>query len=386
MNIEKVSRHSDELRAIRHDLHAHPELLFEEVRTSAIVAAELSRLGFKVTTGLAGTGVIGTLSNGTSRKTVGLRADMDALPITETTGLPYASRNPGKMHACGHDGHTTTLLGAARYLAETRQFDGTVHLIFQPAEEDVSGAKRMIAEGLFTRFPCDAIFAFHNWPGTPVGQVQLKSGAMMAAVDMAKVTVKGVGGHGAVPHRAVDPVVAASAIVMALQTIVSRNIDPGEAAVVTVGAFNAGRFCTIIPDRAVLDIGIRSCKDSVRNQLAQRIPELIRTQAAAFGCTADIEYEFSYPATMNSPEETLFARTVAEEMGAGVVDLDKPFMVSEDFAYMLEHVPGCYFMMGNGDEPHRRMLHDPGYDFNDELLLKGAALWGRLVERFLPRA
>jgi hippurate hydrolase len=209
---------------------------------------------------------------------------------------------------------------------------------------------------------------------------------MMAAVDMAKVTVKGIGGHGAVPHRAIDPVVAASSIVMALQTIVSRNVDPGEAAVVTVGGFNAGKFCTIIPDKAVLDIGIRSCTSQVRQQLARRIPEVIKAQAEAFGCTADVEYEFSYPATINSPAETAFAREVAAEMEYGVVDLDRPFMVSEDFAYMLDEVPGCYFMMGNGDEPHRRMLHDPGYDFNDELLVRGAALWGRLVERYLPRA
>jgi hippurate hydrolase len=386
MITEKIARHGDELCAIRHDLHMNPELRFEEKRTSAVVARELARLGFAVTTGLAGTGVVGTLSNGASRRSIGLRADMDALPISETTGLPYASRSPGKMHACGHDGHTTTLLGAARYLAETRDFEGTVHLIFQPAEEDVSGAKRMIEEGLFHRFSCDAVFAFHNWPGAAAGQVQLKSGAMMAAVDTAKVTVKGVGGHGAVPHRAVDPVVAGSAIVMALQTIVSRNVDPGEAAVITVGAFNAGSLSTIIPEMAVLDIGIRSCSQRVRDQLARRIPDLIATQAAAFGCTAELEYELGYPVTVNSPAETAFMRDVALGMEPGVVDLEKPFMISEDFSYMLERVPGCYFMMGKGDEPDRKMLHDPGYDFNDELLVKGTALWGRLVEQFLPRA
>src|SRR3954468_11764153 len=208
MTLNTIARHAEELTAIRHDLHMHPELLFQEVRTSEIVARELTRLGYSVTRGLAGTGVVGTLSNGTSRRSLGLRADMDALPITETTGLPYASRVPGKMHACGHDGHTTTLLGAARYLAETRKFDGTVHLIFQPAEEDVSGAKRMIEEGLFRCFPCDAVFAFHNWPGAPIGQVQLKPGAMMASVDIATVAIRGVGGHGAVPNRAIDPVVA----------------------------------------------------------------------------------------------------------------------------------------------------------------------------------
>jgi hippurate hydrolase len=243
----------------------------------------------------------------------------------------------------------------------------------------------MIAEGLFERFPCNAVFAFHNWPGAPLGEFQVRPGAMMAAVDGARITVKGAGGHGAVPHRAADPVVAASAIVMALQSIVSRNVDPGEAAVITVGAFNAGSIATIIPERAQLDVSIRSCSPEVREQLGRRIPELVKAQAEAFGCGADIEYERSYPATINSPDETAFARAVAGEMNTGVVDLDKPFMVSEDFAYMLEKVPGCYFMMGNGDEPNRRMLHDAGYDFNDGLLVKGAALWGRLTERFLAK-
>ncbi|MFL5258182.1 MAG: M20 aminoacylase family protein [Hyphomicrobiales bacterium] len=383
MNIDIIARHADELTAIRRDLHMHPELLFEEVRTSEIVARELTKLGYSVTRGLAGTGVVGTLSNGTSRRSIGLRADMDALPLTETTGLPYASRTPGKMHACGHDGHTTTLLGAARHLAESRNFDGTVHLIFQPAEEDVSGAKRMIEDGLFERFPCDAVFAFHNWPGAPVGQVQLKPGAIMASVDLARVAIKGIGGHGAVPHRAVDPVIAGAAVVMALQTIVSRNIDPGEAAVITVGAFNAGNSSTIIPQTAHLDVGIRSCSKAVRDELARRIPALIENQCAAFGCTADVDYEFSYPPTINSAAETEFTRNVAASMEPGVVDLDKPFMVSEDFAYMLEKAPGCYFIVGNGDEPGRKMLHDPGYDFNDELLIKGAALWGALVEQYL---
>jgi len=388
MKSDLVNSYAPALAAIRHDLHQHPELLFEEFRTSGIVARELARLGYQVTTGLGGTGVVGTLQRGTSRKSVGIRADMDALPIHETTGLPYASATPGKMHACGHDGHTTVLLGAARYLAETQNFDGTVHLIFQPAEEDVSGAKRMVEEGLFKQFPCDAIFAMHNMPGFPEGQILTRSGPIMAAVDMAKVIVKGVGGHGAMPHKAVDPVVAASSIVMALQTIVARNIDPGEQAVITVGAFNAGNFCTIIPETATLDIGIRSCTKEVREQLAQRIPALIKAQAESFGCTAEIDYQYSYPSTTNSPKETEFAFAVAREVSGNqpVHELPYPFMVSEDFAYMLEEVPGCYLMLGNGDGPERRMLHDPGYDFNDALLTKGTLLWGRLVERFLPVA
>lgn len=382
---EQISRYAHELAAIRHDLHRHPELLFDLPRTSGIVARELAALGFAVTTGIAGSGVVGTLSNGTGRKSLGLRADMDALPIHEKTGLPYASTAPGKMHACGHDGHTATLLGAARYLAETRNFDGTIHLIFQPAEEDIGGAKRMIEEGLFKRFPCDAIYAFHNMPGFPACQFMVKPGAMMAAVDMAKATITGIGGHGAVPHKAVDPIVAASAVVLALQTIVSRNIDPAEAAVVTVGAFNAGTFCTIIPEEAVLDIGIRSCSPKVRDELARRIPELIEAQAAAYGCRAKVDYEFSYPATINSEAETTIARSVAVELrgGAAILDLDRPFMVSEDFAFMLEHVPGCYFMLGNGDGPEDRMLHDPHYDFNDRLLVEGAVIWSRLAETCL---
>ncbi|CAN5174805.1 M20 aminoacylase family protein [soil metagenome] len=382
---ESVTRYAGELVAMRHDLHQHPELLFDLKRTSAIVARELAAYGYQVTTGIAETGVVGTLSLGSGRKSIGIRADMDALPIHEKTNLPYASRTPGKMHACGHDGHTATLLGAARYLAETRNFDGTLHLIFQPAEEDIGGAKRMIEEGLFTRFPCDAVFAFHNMPGFPVGQFLARPGVMMAAVDIVKATITGVGGHGAVPHKAVDPVVAASAVVMALQTVVSRNIDPVEPAVITVGAFTAGNFSTIIPEQAVLDIGIRSCNPAIREQLARRIPEIIKGTAAAYGCRAGIEYDISYPATINHAAETALARSVAVELGGGIAvgELAAPFMVSEDFAYMLEQVPGCYFMLGAGDEPGRRMLHDPGYDFNDALLVPGAALWARLAETVL---
>jgi hippurate hydrolase len=385
---DRVASYDPELRAIRQDLHRHPELAFEETRTAGIVAHELARLGYQVTTNLAETGVVGTLQQGTGRKAIGLRADMDALPITEVTGLDYQSRTPGKMHACGHDGHTTTLLGAARYLAETRNFDGTVHLIFQPAEENIGGAQRMIEEGLFKRFPCDAVFAFHNWPGRPVGQFAGRPGTIMAAVDIAKAVISGPGGHGAVPHETVDPIVAGAAVVTALQTIVARNIDPAEAAVVTVGAFNAGTACNIIPERATLEISVRSCSAKVRQQLADRVPAIVKGVAEAHGCAASVDYELGYPATVNTPQEAALARSVAAEMNGAhpLIDLPVPTMISEDFAYMLEAVPGCYFMLGNGEGQHGKMLHSPEYDFNDELLVIGASLWGRMVERFLPRS
>jgi len=388
MNCEIIDRFAADLVAIRRDLHMHPELQFEEVRTAGIVARELAKFGFKVSEGIAGTGVIGTLSNGTARRAIGLRADMDALPMTETTGLPYASRSPGKMHACGHDGHTATLLGAARYLAETRNFDGTVHLIFQPAEEDISGAKRMVEEGLFDRFPCDAIYAFHNLPGYPAGQVLFKSGPVTAAVDIARITVRGIGGHGAMPHKAADPIVAAAGIVMALQTVVSRNADPHEPAIVTVGTLHAGTISTVIPETASLEVSVRSCSPAIRRLIAERIPAIVRAQAESYGCTAEIDYELSYPPSVNGMAETELLGAVAAEVDTGhsAIRIEHPFMFSEDFSYMLEQVPGSYFAIGNGDEPNRKMLHDPGYDFNDEVLLKGAALWGRLVERFLPAA
>ncbi len=381
---DKIASFASELAAIRHDLHMHPELQFEEVRTGAIVARELRRYGFLVTTGVAGTGVVGTLKNGTSSRTIGIRADMDALPIHETTNLSYASRSPGKMHACGHDGHTAMLLGAARYLTETRNFDGTVHLIFQPAEEDISGAKRMIEEGVFQRFRCDAIFALHNIPGEEAGQVTVRPGPITAAVDIVNVTVRGVGGHGALPHKSADPIVAASGVVMALQSIVARNVDPHDAAVITVGAFNAGSMATVIPGEAHLQIGVRTCTEEVRALLRRRITELVAAQAKSFGCEAEIQYGhgYSYPPGINSLELARLVREVAVEMGQepARIDMRGPFMFSEDFAYIQEIVPSCYFGLGNGAS---RSLHDAGYDFNDELLVKGPAFWGRLVEKFL---
>jgi hippurate hydrolase len=381
---EQISSFLADAIAIRQDLHRHPELQFEEYRTSQIVIRELERLGFKVTIGLAKTGVVGTLTNGTGRTSIGLRADMDALPITERTNLPYASCSPGKMHACGHDGHTATLLAAARVLSERRNFDGTVHLIFQPAEEDISGAKQMVEEGLFERFPMDAIYAMHNIPGMPVGQVATRAGAITTEVSIVGVTVKGIGGHGALPHLTADPIVAASAIVMALQTIVSRNLDPIDMAVVTVGSIHGGVLGTIIPDEVKLKLGVRTVTQNASELMARRVPEIIRRQAQSLGCEAEIVYPegYVYPAGYNDAGLVQSVRGVALSLGQLPEQIDRagPFMFSEDFSFMQQIVKGCYFGIGNGDS---RNLHDPGYDFNDALLLPAAAFWVRLVEQEL---
>ena len=375
-----------ELVAIRHDLHAHPELCFEEFRTARIVAEELAKLGVKVTTGVAGTGIVATISKGTGRRVMGIRADMDALPIHESTNLPYASRSAGKMHACGHDGHTTMLLGAARLIVQNVEFNGTVHFIFQPAEEDVSGAKRMIEEGVFNRFPCDAVFALHNIPGDAVGQVTVRPGAITAAVDIVEMTIRGVGGHGAIPHRAVDPIVAAAAIVLALQSIVGRNVDPLDSVVITVGAIHAGTLATVIPGEVEMKVGVRTCTRDMRELVRQRLIALVKGQAQSFGCEADISYNpgIAYPPGHNTPAHAQLVRDVAIELGLepSLIDLRGPYMFSEDFAFMQEVVPSCYFGIGNGPS---RNLHDAGYDFNDELLVKGPIFWAKLVERFFAR-
>jgi hippurate hydrolase len=373
-----------ELIAIRHDLHMHPELAFEEHRTSKIVAEELSRLGFKVATGIAGTGVVGTLNNGTSRKVIGIRADMDALPIHETTGLAYASLHAGKMHACGHDGHTTMLLGLARLLSETRNFDGTIHLIFQPAEEDISGAHRMIEEGFFKRFKCDQIFALHNLPNELLGKVRVRAGAITASIAIVELTIRGVGGHGAFPHQAIDPIVAASSAVMALQTVVSRNSDPLDPVAVTVGAINGGVLATAIPETVTLKIGVRTTSHHNSQMMARRIPELFKQQAASFGCVAEVEYGVGiiYPPCINDAAAANAVRDAALAMGQNQqsTDLAGPYMFAEDFAFMLEQVPGAYFGIGNGPS---RNLHESSYDFNDELLVKGSQFWATLVQRTL---
>ncbi|TCK38185.1 hippurate hydrolase [Paraburkholderia sp. BL8N3] len=377
------------LREIRHHIHQHPELSFEEVQTAALVAQKLEEWGWQVTRGIGGTGVVGTLKAGDGTRSIGLRADMDALPIVEATGKPYASATRGKMHACGHDGHTTMLLGAARQLARTKRFSGTVHLYFQPAEENgvPSGAQKMIAEGLFERFPCDAVFGVHNHPGMPPGVFLFRKGAFMAAGDRVTITIEGVGGHAARPHLTVDPVVVAASVVMALQTVVARNVDPSQPAVVTIGSLHAGTASNVIPDSATLELSVRSFSADMRALLRRRITELAQSQAASYGAKAVVEYVEGYPVVVNSDEETEFAAEVARELVGeeNVVANADLLMGSEDFAFMLEKRPGTFLRIGNGAGEDGCMVHNPHYDFNDKNLPIGAAYWTRLVERFLSR-
>jgi hippurate hydrolase len=374
-----------DLVATRHDLHAHPELGLEEFRTADLVARTLDDLGYTVTRGLAKTGVVARLKHGTSTRSIGIRADMDALPILEETGLDYASKTPGLMHACGHDGHTAMLLGAARAIAERRNFDGTVHLIFQPAEENFGGAKIMMDEGLFEKFPCDAVFALHNEPNLPFGQFALREGPIMAAVDEARITLRGRGGHGAEPQETADPIVCGASIVMALQSIVARNIHPMEPSVITVGSFHSGSASNIIPERAELVVGIRSFDPRVRDELERRLRLIVDNQALSFGMTATVDYERSYDATINHKAETDLLRDVAIRFAGSdnVIDLERPFMGSEDFAYMLKQVPGSYFFLGTRVTGQEKPLHHPGFNFNDDLLPIGAAFWTELVESYL---
>jgi hippurate hydrolase len=385
--LDHMHSQSDEFIGLRRDIHHHPELAFDEHRTSALVAEKLQAWGYEVERGLGGTGVVGRLVRGDGGRRLGLRADMDALPIDEATGLGYASCNAGVMHACGHDGHTAMLLAAARHLAERGRFSGTLNLIFQPAEEGGGGAVRMMEDGLFDKYPCDAIFAMHNMPGMPQGRLVLREGPTMASSDYATVTLTGVGGHGAMPHRAADPVVAAASIVMALQTVVSRNVDPLQMAVVTVGAIHAGKANNVIPQQATLEISIRALDREVRATLERRVKALIAAQAESFAVRAQVDWRPGYAVLVNTPEETAFAREVALELvGADQVTPQGPALPgSEDFAFMLEKVPGSYLFIGNGDGDSAGacMVHNPGYDFNDDNVAIGSAYWALLTERFL---
>ena len=380
---------SAEFTALRRDIHRHPELGYQEFRTSELVAQQLASWGYRVTRGLGGTGVVGQLVCGQGGKRLGLRADMDALPIQEATGLPHASSHAGLMHACGHDGHTAMLLAAAKHLAEHGQFDGTLNLIFQPAEEGLGGAKKMMEDGLFEQFPCDAIFAMHNMPGFPRGQLLLREGATMASSENITITLQGQGGHGAMPHVAIDPVVAGAAIVMGLQTIVARNVPPLHMAVITVGAFQAGEANNVIPQTATLKLSVRSLDRAVRQLLNRRIRELVEAQAHSYGCQATVDFQGGYPVLVNTQPETEFARQVALELlGADQVVLQTaPLTGSEDFAFMLEQVPGSYLFIGNGDAASGGhgacMVHNPNYDFDDGNIAIGSAYWVRLTERFL---
>ncbi|MFI8417016.1 M20 aminoacylase family protein [Serratia sp. NPDC078593] len=388
MTNKDFADYSSQLITIRHDIHQHPELGFEEHRTSDIVADYLTSWGYEVHRGLAGTGVVGTLKVGGGNKRLGLRADMDALPILENNGKPWVSTVPKKMHACGHDGHTTMLLGAARYLAQTRNFDGTLHLIFQPAEEMLRGGAVMVEQGLFDLFPCDAIFAMHNMPGMAEGEFFFRPGSFMASMDEYAITVQGCGGHGAVPHLTIDPVVVASHITVALQSIVSRNIDPLEAAIITVGSIQAGEAANVIPDRAEMKLSVRALKGEVRAKLRQRILALVKAQAESFGASAEVNHVNGAPVLVNDEAMTHFAYTVAvEQFGAERAHNDtKPLMGSEDFAFMLDaHPQGSYLIIGNGNEKGGCMVHNPGYDFNDRCLVPGCQYWCALVEAFLKK-
>jgi hippurate hydrolase len=383
--LQALQARAGEFISLRREIHRHPELAFEEHRTAALVADKLEGWGYAVERGVGGTGVVGTLVRGLGARRLGLRADMDALPITEASGAEWSSVNRGVMHACGHDGHTAMLLAAARHLAESGTFDGTLHLIFQPAEEGGGGALRMMADGLFERFPCDAVFAMHNMPGIEQGQLVLREGAAMASSDYATITLHGIGGHGAMPQHAADPIVAAAGIVMALQTIVSRNIDPLHAAVVTVGALHAGNANNVIPASATLELSVRALDREVRARLEQRIKALVTAQAESFDVKAQIDWKPGYAVLVNSPAETAFARDVATELvGAENVTLQGPPLTgSEDFAFMLERVPGSYVLIGNGTGVGGCMVHNPGYDFNDHNIGVGSAFWVLLAERFL---
>ena len=388
-SVDSIRKYHAELTALRRDIHAHPELAFEESRTSTLVAERLKSWGIEVHTGLAKTGVVGVIAGKKSgARAVGLRADMDCLPIEETGNVPYRSLSAGKMHACGHDGHTTMLLGAARYLAETRNFSGTAYVIFQPAEEGGGGGEVMIKEGLFKRFPAAEVYAVHNYPGLPAGKIAVRAGPVMAATDEIQIIVRGKGGHAAFPHLAVDPVVVSAQVIGALQTIASRGVDPVDAVVVSicslqtsqVGAFN------VIPDSVKMIGTVRTFRPATRDFAEQRLRLICSKTAEALGGSAEVQYMRGYPATVNSPREAQFAARVGERVfGAGnvVTDFD-PVMGGEDFSYMLQERPGAYVFLGQGGGPGACFLHNPSYDFNDAVIPLGAGYLAALVEESLP--
>jgi hippurate hydrolase len=371
----------------RHDLHAHPETAFEELRTSTLVAQKLESFGLKVHRGLARTGVVGTLSAGAGTRAIGLRADMDALHISEQNSFDYRSQHEGKMHACGHDGHTAMLLGAAKYLSGSRSFSGTVHFIFQPAEENEGGGREMVEQGLFEKFPCDAVYGMHNWPGMPAGQFGFRAGPTMASFDIFEIELTGRGSHAALPHTGIDPIVAAAALVQALQTITSRNVDPIESAVVSVTQIHAGDTWNVIPDAAIVRGTARAFKPEVQDLIERRLREICAGIADAHGARLKLRYERRYPPLINAAAETEVCASVMRALvGPENVLPVPPVMGSEDFAFMLQAKAGCYVFVGNGPGEGGCMLHNPHYDFNDRILPLGANYWSNLVEHLLPAA
>jgi hippurate hydrolase len=393
--IDSIVSQAASVAAIRRDIHAHPELCFEERRTADLVAAKLAEWGIPVHRGMGGTGVVGIIQQGSSARAIGLRADMDALPLQEKNTFAHASRHEGKMHACGHDGHTAMLLAAAQHLAKHRNFDGTVYLIFQPAEEGGGGAREMMRDGLFDRFPVEAVFGMHNWPGLRAGTFALSPGPVMASSNEFKITIRGKGGHAAMPHNATDPVVVACQMVQAFQTIVSRNLKPIDAGVISVTMIHAGHASNVIADSCELQGTVRTFTLEVLDQIEARMREAAEHTCAAFGARCDFEFERNYPPTINAEREVEFARRVmADIVGEANVHRQEPTMGAEDFAYMLQAKPGAYAFIGNGDGVHREMghgggpctLHNPSYDFNDDLIPLGATYWVRLVEAWLASA
>ncbi|MEZ0602156.1 M20 aminoacylase family protein [Paraburkholderia sp. IW21] len=394
--IAEIAQSQDEIKAIRRDIHAHPELRYEEERTADLVAEKLRGWDIEVTRGLGKTGVVGVLRKGSGKRAIGLRADMDALPIPELNTFAHASRHENKMHACGHDGHTAMLLGAAQYLAKHRNFDGTVVFIFQPAEEGGGGAKAMIEDGLFDRFPVDAVFALHNWPGMPAGEFGARVGATQASSNEFEIRIKGVGSHAAIPHDGVDPVFTAMQIGTGLQSILTRNKRPIDAAVLSITQIRAGHAVNVIPDEATLAGTVRTFSTEVLDLVETRMKEIAAATAAAYRCSAEVSFVRNYPPTVNTEEETHFALGVMQEIvGVSHVQTNvDPTMGAEDFSYMLLERPGCYAYIGNGSGKHREhghgigpcMLHNSSYDFNDDMLPLGATYWVRLVEKFLQKA
>jgi amidohydrolase len=385
-----------EMQAFRRDLHAHPELRFEEHRTAAKVAEALQRWGLAVTTGIGQTGVVATLQRGDGPRCIGLRADMDALPLQEHNQFTHASRHPGRMHACGHDGHTAMLLMAARWLVEHGQFSGTIQFIFQPAEEGGAGARRMMEDGLFQRFPCDAVFGLHNWPGLPVGSFAITPGPMMASSNEFEITLQGKGAHAALPHTGIDPVLIATHLVQALQSIITRNKKPIDAAVLSVTEIHAGDATNIIPDSAIVRGTVRTFSVATLDLIEARMTQLTQQLPLAFGATASLQFHRNYPPLVNHPAETALAAAVMRELvGEDQVDAQtEPVMGAEDFAFMLQEKPGCYAFIGQGLGQHREtghglgpcMLHNPSYDFNDALLPIGGSYWVHLAQRFLAQS
>ncbi|MEJ5991389.1 M20 aminoacylase family protein [Ramlibacter sp. PS3R-8] len=390
--LDSIVTEAASIVAVRRDIHAHPELCFQEQRTADVVAGKLAEWGIPILRGLGKTGVVGIVKNGTSSRAVGLRADMDALPMQEFNTFAHASKHAGKMHACGHDGHTAMLLAAAQHFAKNRNFDGTVYLIFQPAEEGGGGAREMMRDGLFEKCPMEAVFGMHNWPGSQIGKFAVSPGPVMASTSEFKITIRGKGSHGAMPHLGIDPVPIACQMVQAFQTIISRNKKPIDAGVVSVTMIHAGEATNVVPDSCELQGTVRTFSTEVLDLIEKRMRQIAEHTCAAHDAACEFEFVRNYPPTINSRDEAEFARKVmASIVGEANVLVQEPTMGAEDFAYMLEAKPGAYCFIANGDGSHREMghgagpcmLHNPSYDFNDDLIPLGATYWVRLAEEWL---